>query len=144
MSSNWIPPLEICAAGGVLDYDAAADILDLPPRFVGHPEYFDIPVMDRPLLLPPGTKIKGELKEDSFGAPSSLVRNPSWKKWLFGGLVASGVLALVFRKKLSLPKLSSLKMPAFSQIGTTVKNFAKTLWSYVKKPFEFISKKFKP
>jgi len=141
---DWISSLDVCAASGVLNYDAAADILDMPPRFVGNPNYFDTPVIDRPLLLPPGTKIKGELKEDSFGAPSSLVRNPSWKKWLFGGLVASGILALAFCKKPSLPKLSVFKKPSSPKLLTSIKNFIKKIWSYIKKPFQYIASKLKP
>ena len=141
MSSNWIFPLEMCASGGVLDYDAAADILDMPQRFVGHPQIGELPAVNRPLLMPPNPKIKGELYEDCFGSPASMEKNPSWKKWLFGGLVALGVLALVFRKKL--PKLSELKKPDFSKIGTSVRDFGKKVLEYVRKPFEWIGKKLK-
>ena len=141
MGSNWISPLEFCAAGGVLDYDAAADILDMPQRFAGNPNVFDTPAVVRPLLLPPGTKIKGELKEDCYNTPSNLIQNPSWKKWVFGGLVVLGALALVFRKKL--PKISELKKLDFSKMGTSVKEFGKKVLSYIKKPFKYIAGKLK-
>jgi hypothetical protein len=141
MSSNWIFPLEMCASGGVLDYDAAADLMDMPQRFVGHPKIADIPAISQPLLLPPNTKIKGELGADCYGDSELFEKNPTWKKWLFGGLVALGVLALVFRKRL--PKLSGLKKPDFSKLGTSIKDFGKRVLEYVKKPFEWIGTKLK-
>ena len=159
MFPNWITPLDACAAGGVLDYDAAAYLMDQPERFVGHPKFEDLPSTESPLLLPPNTKIKGELKEDCFGAPSSLINNPSWKKWLFGGLIV-GVLGFLtlgkFGKMLKFKAAGSstsaktsttlgtkFKMPKFSQIGTSIKNFCKMIWTYIKKPFSFIMKKIK-
>lgn len=158
--TNWITPLDACAAGGVLDYDAAAYLIDQPARFVGHPKFEDMPSTEAPLLLPPNTKIKGELKEDCFGAPSSLINNPSWKKWLFGGLIVGGIGLLTLGKMGKLPKLSAIfkskpsasatagtgtkfKMPDFSKFGTSVKNFVKKVWGYIKKPFELVIKKFK-
>ena len=140
MSSNWISPLEMCAAGGVLDYDAAADLLDLPQRFAGHPQIAEIPAMHRPLLLPPNPKINGVLSQDCYGSPSNLEKNPSWKKWLFGALVAVGALALLFGKK---GKSGKVKMPDFSKAGEAVKNFGSKVWNAVKKPFEYIAGKLK-
>lgn len=159
--TNWITPLDACAAGGVLDYDAAAYLIDQPARFVGHPQLESLPSTETPLLLPPNTKIKGELKEDCFGAPSSLINNPSWKKWLFGGLIAGGIgflalgklgkLGKIFKPKAATASVgttaagagSKIKMPDFSKFGTAIKNFAKKIWGYIKKPFEFIIGKFK-
>lgn len=161
MDSSWIIPLDACAAGGVLDYDAAAYLIDQPARFVGHPQLESLPSTQTPLLLPPNTKIKGELQEDCFGAPSSLINNPSWKKWLFGGLIAGGIGLLTFKKfgklgNIFKPKATSsasttstagigtkFKMPDFSKIGTSIKNIAVKIWNYIKKPFEFIAKKLK-
>jgi hypothetical protein len=134
MASNWISPLDMCAAGGVLDYDAAADLMDLPQRFVGNPKIGDIPAIDQPLLLPPNTKIQGDLKEDCFGAPSSLIQNPSWKKWLFGGTVALGVVALLLSKGKAGKATKSAKT-VIQDVWTSMKDFGSKVLSCIKKPF---------
>lgn len=150
MEPSWITALDNCAAGGVLDYDAAADILGQPERFVGHPKFEDVPAIRQPLLLPPNTKIKGQLNADEFSAQNSLVQNPSWKKWVFGGLLTGGAIALAvcFKKgKMSIPKWSTIKsklhMPKLSSMGTAIVNFGKKVWKYIKKPFSYIASKFK-
>lgn len=164
MSSNWITPLEMCASGGVLDYDAAADIMGLPQRFVGHPQMGEIPPVARPLLLPPEVKIQGELKQDSFGAPSDLIQNPSWKKWLFGGVILGGITLLTLGKLGKLGKLgeffsfksakgaeacavggagkktSKFKMPDFSKFGESVKSYGQKILDLVKSPFKRFKK----
>lgn len=136
MTSNWINALDFCAMGGVLDYDAAADLLDQPQRFVGHPKICDIPAIEQPLLLPPNTKLKGQLTKDSYG---SIVENPSWKKWLMGGILVVGPLALF----LTHGKWGSSISARMNKSGimNSIKNFGKTIWNGIKKPFKYIKSK---
>lgn len=140
MSSNWIAALDACAAGGVLDFDAASYVLDQPARFVGHPDFNTMPT-----LLPPGTKPQGDLKTDEYNN-SNVVKNPAWKKWAFGALVTTlvggGILAgLVSKGKIKMPK--SLKMPDMTNFKQSMKNFGTTVLDYIKKPFIWIGNKFK-
>ncbi len=140
MSSNWIAALDACAAGGVLDYDAASDILGQPARFVGNPDFNTMPA-----LLPPGTKLQGNPKTDEY-TNSNVVKNPSWKKWTFAAittaLVGGGILArLVSKGKINMPK--NIKMPDMAKLKTHVKNFGTTTLNYLKKPFIWIGNKFK-
>jgi len=142
MGSNWINALDNCAAGGVLDFDAAAYLLDQPERFVGHPKFEDIPAIQQPLLLPPNTKIKGELKEDEFSSQNSkdLVQNPSWKKWLTGGLIVTAIAGITVG---ILTKTGKIKMPDMSSLGTSLKNAGTTVLDFIKKPFTWIAGKLK-
>lgn len=131
MSSDWLYPLDMCASAGILDYDAAASLLDQTPRYVGNPRFEELPAN----LLPEGTKIKQSPTSDEFGNPhKNLVQNPGWKKWLFGGLTvaatAVGILALN-KGKIKLPDMTKVK-----GLGTKILDF-------IKKPFVYIANKFK-
>ena len=145
MASNWVYPLDACAAAGIIDYDAPADILGQEPRYMGSPKFKDIPTLDTS-LLPDGTKMKGQPKSDQFDKSSSdLISNPAWKKWAFGALATLGVggaavAGLVSKGKIKLPKMPS--MPKFSGIGTSLKNFGAKVWNFIKKPFVYIASKF--
>ena len=137
MSSNWINALDNCAAAGVLDFDAAAWLVDQPQRFVGSPSMEAVPPIRQPLLLPPGIKMKGQLKEDQFSAESGFIQNPTWKKVLFEALAIGATVASIFAfKKLHLgSKISSA--------GKLFKKIARKTWNYIKAPFTWIAKKFK-
>lgn len=147
MNSDWTYALDMCAAHGVLDYDAAADILGQKPRFVGHPKMSELPPIS-PKYLPEDTKMKDPLESDEFVKPENdnLVQNPKWKKFLMGGLaitgLGAGIVALVASKgKIKLPKIDfkNIKMPNLSNIKTSVANGAKTVWNYIKKPFVYLA-----
>jgi len=131
MATNWTSAVDMCAASGILDYDAAADILGQKPRFVGNPILADLPKVD-PKYLPADTKIKTSPDRDIFGNPveddGNFVQNPTWKKVLTGALVTGGVgagiAALFFSKgKFKMPDLSKLKFPKidFSAIKSKIK-----------------------
>lgn len=145
MSSNWVYPLDVCAAAGILDYDAPADILGQEPRYMGSPKFSDIPTIDTS-LLPDGTKLKGQPKSDQFkNSSKDLINNPTWKKWAFGGLATLGVggavvAALVSKGKIKLPKMPS--MPKLSKAGTYLKNLGAKIWNFIKRPFVYIASKF--
>ena len=89
MALDWISALDACAANGILNYDAPADILGQTPRYVGHPNFENMQ-MAPTAFLPEGTKLPEMPKTDEFVPQSNnLVENPSWKKWLFG--IGAGV-----------------------------------------------------
>lgn len=145
MDNSWINALDACAAGGVLDYDGAAFVLDQPQRFVGHPKFDEIPAISQPLLIPDGIRIKGQLKEDKFGNNDDLVQNPTWKKWMMGALALLAVAGTIITVAVSKGKL---KMPSFKSLGidsifTNVKDFGKKVVEYAKKPFTWIMGKIK-
>lgn len=133
MTLDWISALDACAANGILDYDAAADILGQEPRYVGHPNFNQISMV--PTLLPEGTKLSEMPKTDEFVHKSdNLIENPKWKKWLFGigATVAVGgsiLVALISKGKIKIP--------------TSVKNLGSTVWNAIKTPFTWIASKFK-
>lgn len=136
MSSNWVSNLDMLAAGGVIDFDAASYLLDQPARFVGNPQIERLP-LENPALLPEGVRLKDLPQADEFAqAPKdrNLVETPKWKKWALGGIIAAGIGAGFF----AITK-GKLKMPDM----TSVKNFGNTVLTYIKKPFEWIANKFK-
>lgn len=139
---NWINALDWCAASGVIDYDAPAFIMGQSPRYIGHPDMGELP-MQNDSLLPKGIKLKSNPCNDVYGNDdNSLVKNPTWKKVLFGTVIAGGIaaagLAIFGKGKIKLPKISGfkVKMPDF-------KKFFINILDYVKKPFKFITSKIK-
>ena len=91
--SNWVHAMDSLAAGGVIDFDAPAFLLDRNPRYVGNPRLDSLP-LEYPIYpegqvslnnLPPVDEFKKEEKG------LNLVENPSWKKWLFGGFIATAI-----------------------------------------------------
>lgn len=134
MSSNWGYSLDSLAAGGVIDFDATAYILDKPARFVGNPKFEDLPMTDLS-LLPEGVKLKDLPEVDNYNN-KSLVHNPDWKKWTFGALAAAGIGGALY----ALTK-GKLKIPKLNMQG--IKNLATTTWNYIKKPFVWIANKLK-
>jgi len=93
MDSNWVTHLDALAAGGVIDFDAPAFLLDQNPRYIGHPDMERLP-MQTPMYLPEGIKLKDVPDTDILekSENKNLVNNPTWKKVLFGGLLTLGGL----------------------------------------------------
>ena len=141
MSSNWIGALDGLAAGGVIDFDAAAFLLDQKPRYIGHPQLERLPL--EPDLLPPGVKLRDVPQFDEFSKEDNLVQNPAWKKWLFGGVVGSAVAAIALAIATKGKSLKWLRVNS-KIIGKKIKNFDwKSLKDKVKLPdFEGIKKFF--
>jgi hypothetical protein len=137
MSTNWINALDNCAASGVLDFDAAAWLLDQPQRFVGNPGMESLPPIRQPLLLPPGIKMQGQLNQDQFNSESGFIKNPTWKKVLFGALAIGGTIAGVFALKKF--KIGS----KCKNVGDIFKTIARKTWHAIKAPFVWVAKKFK-
>ena len=137
MGSNWINNLDNCAAGGILDFDAAAFLMDQPGRYVGHPGMEKLPPPIQHLLLPPGVKMKGQLNQDQFNSNSGFIENPTWKKVLFGLLAIGGTVAAVI-------ELRKLHLGAKGKsIGDIFKTIAKGVWKCIKAPFVWVANKFK-
>jgi hypothetical protein len=138
MSSNWVMALDNLAAGGVLDMDFPAYLLDQKPRYVGHPPMDDLSTVN-PMYLPAGTKLKDLPSVDTFGRPEDkpLVQNPSWKKVLFGSLVVGSIAAAVIGV---LAKFG--KLPKGINISS-LKTYGQTAMNYIKKPFVWVASKIK-
>ena len=134
MALDWISALDACAANGILNYDAPADILGQDPRYVGHPNFENMPMVPTS-FLPEGTKLPDAPKTDEFiHQNDNLVENPKWKKWLFGigtavAIGGSILGVLINRGKIKIP--------------TGVKSFGTKIWNAIKAPFTWIASKFK-
>lgn len=99
MSSNWVGALDNLAAGGVIDFDAPAFILDKQPRYIGNPRLDRLPLESE--VLPPGIQMKKLPEIDEFSKDEGYIQNPAWKKWAFGGLVLTvigGITAAILTK----------------------------------------------
>ena len=126
MDSSWSYAIDMSAASGLLDYDAAASITGQKARFVGNPKMSDLD--DKPLYLPKKLNFNATSPEaDEFQKESdekgNYINNPTWKKVLTGavivGSIGAGIAALVMGKgKIKMPDFSKLKskinLPKFS------------------------------
>jgi len=141
MGLEWVYPLDALAAGGVIDFDAPAFILDKPSRYAGSPKFEDITNIDNSNLLPKGTKIKDQPKSDGFDTGINENKgNPSWKKWLAGGAVAALAGYLILG---GLSKAGKIKLPDMSKFTGFFKSTGSKIFNIVKKPFVFVAGKFK-
>lgn len=86
MFPEWTSSIDMLADAGIIDYDAPAHIMGLPSRYVGNPNYpvYNIP----PLKIQPLSKDKYQ----STLPDNSIVKNPLWKKLLFGAIASIGLL----------------------------------------------------
>lgn len=118
MSSNWVSSVDMLADAGIVGFDAAAYVTDRPARFVGSPQY---PITQMPPLnLAPLPKDEYQ----STTTDKSIVKNPSWKKILFGILAFGGIIW-------SAKKISNA--PAIiKNAGTKIADFFKNIFK--KKP----------
>ncbi len=114
MLPNWTSSVDMLADAGIIDFDASAYIMGAPARFVGSPQYpvYNIP----PLAIQPP-------KQDEYRPTMpdrSIVKNPLWKKVLFGGLATLGILVGVAKIR---------KAPQFlKDIGVKVSDFFKNMF----------------
>ena len=75
------------AQNNVLDFDAASFIKGQKPRYVGNPQIIP-PFIDG---MPDASNLR-QLEQDEYTPPNkNIVKNPSWKKWLFGALALGGL-----------------------------------------------------
>ena len=118
---DWVTAMDMCAAAGIVNYDAPAAILGQNPRYIGHPGFDNLPSLNGPIP-----------KEfDTYNG--NIVRPKSWKKKVFNTLLgigaALGTVALIQKGKLNV---------------TAIKNFAKGAFNIIKKPFVWIGNHLRP
>ncbi len=118
--ANWVTDIDMLAANGVIDYDAAAHLRGIEPRYVGNPQFRT----GAPNVLPSTAVLHQSPPTDTFSPTEdkSLIKNPTWKKILFAA-IAGG--ALIFGGI----KLKGCKPMKWAK--TQLSNF----WDWIKKPF---------
>lgn len=134
--SNWATNLDMLAQEGVISFDAPSFVMGQKPRYVGNPKLQQMqpflgPVPDAPLINQP-QPIIDEFKQ-SGDNNKNYVKNPAWKKWLFG---AVSVAALIFGGY----KFKKTLIPFFKNIGSKTSDFFKDGWN----KFTGLFKKKKP
>lgn len=151
MSSNWVNALDACAAAGIIDYDAPAFLNGTNPRYIGHPQWEELPLKND-YLMPKGIKLKDVPPMDTYGNPEDkpLVNNPAWKKVLFGvvataGLIAGAILLGKQGKKIKMPsfKAPKIKLPSITKFKSGITDIAKKVWKPIKTTFIWVSSKIK-
>lgn len=91
MSENWAFDLDMLARNNVIDFDAPAYIKEQPARYVGSPDRMPQPFGE----YPPNTVNLEQPKKDEFKPVENkarTVKNPLWKKLLFGTLALGGLV----------------------------------------------------
>ncbi len=106
MSENWAYNLDLLAMNNVIDYDAASFITGQKPRYVGRPAMPPSPYVGQPPKAPAINQPEiDEFKREKAQLPEnedkneSFIKNPSWKKWLFGALALGGIVLAGFKYK---------------------------------------------
>ena len=131
MGSNWAANLDMLAQEGIINFDGPAYVMGQNPRYVGNPnamQPFAGPVPEAPLISnQPGTD---EFKP-SDANNKNYVKNPAWKKLLFGA-VALGTLIFggyKFKKTLVPWAKKNLKNITFKGACKSVGGFFKNGWT---------------
>lgn len=93
---SWISDLDYLAMAGVLDFDAAAYVQGTKPRYTGNP--MNVPfVPDMPQMSPFNVTPHTDEFINTDKKDNEIVKNASWKKWLFGGTIAAALLYVIGR-----------------------------------------------
>lgn len=130
--NNWAFNLDMLAQNGVIDFDAPAYIRGTKPRYAGNPVN-PSPFSD---YVPKGDNLK-PTEKDGF-SDTNPVKNPGWKKWLFGAL-AVGALAVggyKFKNKLIPFAKNGWNKVANAFKWQGIKNFCKTKMKAVENFFK--------
>lgn len=128
MSSNWAYNLDMLAQNGILDFDAPSFITGQAPRYVGSPSAppspYIGPLPNAPAIKQPEVDV---FRQEEAKVPTKkeenkeYVKNPSWKKWLFGAVAIATVGVGIWK---------------FKSITKSVKKFLNKLsWKSTKKFF---------
>ncbi len=125
---TWINDLDALASAGVIGFDAPAYIKGVQPRYYGNPALETLPD-----TLP---QINSQPQKDEFKSSDMGVNNPSWKKWAFGILAATG---LIF----GLSKFKSVKNLIGKISFTKIKSLPQKLFKACKTGFNHIVNFFK-
>lgn len=101
---SWINDLDACASAGIISFDAPAYVRGVQPRYYGNPDFAQLPD-----FLPPAP----QPKKDEFSKSTDPHHNPTWKKVLFGTVVASALAAGIYAISKGKINLKNIKMPDF-------------------------------
>ena len=99
---SWINDLDACASAGIISYDAPAYVRGAQPRYIGNPDFAQIPG-----YLPPTTQ---QPAKDEFKSTDPH-NNPKWKKVLFGTVVAGALAAGIYAISKGKINLKNIKLP---------------------------------
>lgn len=119
---SWINDLDACASAGIISYDAPAYIRGAQPRYIGNPDFAQIPG-----YLPP-TPQQPAKDEFKLTDPHN---NPKWKKVLFGTVVAGTLAAGIYAISKGKINIKNIKTPDF------LKNIKLPDWVTNNKVIEF-------
>ena len=104
--SNWSYNLDMLAQNGVLDFDAPSFIMGQNPRYVGRPAYPPSPFVGQVPKVPALNQPEiDEFKQNPIQTPkkeekdTNSLKNPAWKKWLFGTLAVGSLIFAGFKFK---------------------------------------------
>lgn len=144
MSSNWASGLDMLAQNGVLDFDAPAFIMDQAPRYIGSPSGPVSPYIgtlpNAPALTQPKVdefkQEKTKLPPSNDGKDTNFVKNPPWKKLLFGALALATL-------GLGIVKFKSIKNYFKTGFNNLTSKFSlKSVKSFVKNKAKAVGKFF--
>lgn len=100
---SWINDLDACASAGIISFDAPAYIKGVQPRYYGNPDFAQLPD-----FLPPAPQ---QPKKDEFSKSTDPHHNPTWKKVLFGTVVAGALAAGIYAISKGKINLKNIKLP---------------------------------
>lgn len=133
MSTNWAYNLDMLAQNGVIDFDAPSYVIGQNPRYIGNPASIS-PFVGQPPQAPLLNQKQIDEFQPSTPQIDNGVKNPAWKKWLFGAVAVGTIIFAGFKSKSigqwikkSWNKVSSklswqsIKKGANS-VGTSIKN----------------------
>lgn len=138
---SWTTDLDMLAQNGVIGFDAPAFVMGQKPRYVGNPQAvrpFVGQIPEAPLIN------QSQPMADEF-KPSNdknYVKNPTWKKWLFGIAATTALVVGGFKfKKTLIPWVKkSCKNFSLKNMGKSIGDSFKTGWN----KFTGLFKKKKP
>ena len=129
---SWINDLDACASAGIISFDAPAYIKGVKPRYVGNPDFAQLPD-----YLPPMPQQMQQPVKDEFTRSDDPHNNPKWKKVLFGTVIGGALAAGIFALSKGKAKLKNFKFTEFLKNNKVV-DFFKSIPTKVKNLFNKI------
>lgn len=131
MSANWVANLDMLAQNGVIDFDAPAYVLGQAPRYVGNPKVvppFIGQMPNAPLINQP-QPINDEFMPSDKN--KNYVKNPLWKKLLFGAVTAGALIFGGYKlKNKFVPGMKKMfKNFSIKKTGKSIGDFFKNGWT---------------
>ena len=146
--NNWAYNLDMLAQNGVLDFDAPSFITGQAPRYVGAPSAPPSPYVGPPYIATPQLQQPevDEFKKEKTKLPpqegqdKTYVKNPTWKKVLFGAIALTTIGVGIWKGK----AIGRWVKNAYNNLSwQKTKDFfvdkGKTFGNWVKKPFSKLS-----